>query len=317
MLSLSVDLAIFKRLTGAPLDSQGRPVVDAEQVPVNRNLVGPVRLNGERQPSYGVRIPVALPEVREFDLNTTSPETRKIHADGFYTDVFKQVTVYWEGTSGRDWNVITPCVVFGDTGIQATNMFVHYDDFVLPDPDAGTMTLESGEVVPAGFLVSPHPEQRIITYAIKVFARTKVEMSLICDQVERLFPTRGAIFVELANNTEVAYDMTRYGEDNLSYRPDDKDRSLFGDERFYGKAFLYRVEAYHDYTLRAFGDQFSQQHEAAILSYVMELVDKQTPTLVMDIEEVTATPLQLQPIGDKRCPVRKTRSQPSLLLRLW
>lgn len=290
MLSLAVDLAIFRRLVGWPLDSQARPVVDSvTKIPVNRLLPGPPRLNGEFQPSYGVRLSSARFDLKKFDLKSSSPDAVKVYEAGFYPNSFTQVPVFWEGTNGRDWESIFPCVIFSETGMMPSDIFVAYDDIVVPDPAAGTNTLPDGTVVPAGYLVSPHPEQRIITYAIKVFAKNRVEMALVCEQVERLFPQRTALLVDRADGSTLPFDMIRYSEDDLSYRTGDKDRSLAGDERFYGKAYNYKVEAYADFETGAFGDQFSQQHESTILSYVMELVQTQS-LLVQHLDGETAAP---------------------------
>lgn len=293
MHSLAVDLAIFKRLVGAPLDSLGRPEVDANQVPVNRLLPGPVRLRGVPQPSYGMRIPVARYDLKTFDLKSTSPETVKVYADGFYQDVYTQVPVFWEGTNARDWDSVFPSVIFGNTGTLTSDVYVAADDIVIPDPAAGTQLLEDGTEVPSGFIVSPHPEQQISLYALKVFAKTRSELVLLCAQLERLFPQRTALYVERADGTVLPFDMIRISEDDLSLRPTDKEKSFMGDERFYGRAYNYKVEGYKDFESSGFGDQFSQQREATILSYVMALVDAQTPLLVQHLDGETAVPVPL------------------------
>lgn len=291
MLSLAVDLAIFKRLTGWPLDSSGRPVVDPTTlVPVNRTLVGPPRLEGVLQPSYGVRLPVPKMDISQYDLKTTSPETVKPYADGFHPDMFTQVPVFWESTNGRDWESVFPSVIFGETGTVAPDVYVYYDDIERPDPAAGTLTLPDGTIVPAGYIISPHPEQTIFTYCIKAFAMTRVEMSLLSTQIERLFPQKTALIVERADGSTLAFDMIRYSIDDLSVRSGDKEKAFVGDLRFYGKAYNYRVEAYGDFESSGFGDQFSQQREATLLSYIMELVDSQNRLLVQHTETETAVP---------------------------
>lgn len=311
MLSLTVDLAIFKRLTGWPLDSNGRPEVDpVTHVPVNRVMVGPPRLNGVPQPSYGVRIPVSRYGVKSFDLTTGSPETTKVNYDGYEPDVFRQIPVFWEGTSGRDWESIWPCVIFGQTGVQPGSIFVYYDDIETPDPSQGTIIVD-GQEVPAGYFLSPHPENKNLQYAIKVFAKTATELSLISAAVERLFPERTALYVERADGSIICYDMFRYLVDDLSTRPSDKEKSLVGDERFYGRAYNYRVEAYDDYTVQAFGDMYSQARESRILEYLMEIAEAQAPLITVSTETLTAQPVPLGERNARTAKYRNDREQPS------
>lgn len=291
MLSLSVDLAIFQRLTGAPLDNQGRPVLDASGVPVNRSLINPPSLGGTG-PSYGIRIPVAKDPRQVFDLKTSSPGTMQLFDRGFYRDQYRQVPVFWEGTGGRDWEDIWPCVVFSQTGESNPDHYIYYDDIEAWDPSTPEYIDEEGNEGRGGIFTSPHPEQSIFNYAIKVYAKNRVELSLIEDQVKRLFPQKGAIVVDRADGSQAAFDMIRYLIDDLSPRPGDKARALLGDQRFYGKAFSYRIEAYADHTVRGFGDQFSQQREVTILGRVQELVDTQNALAVQsgEIQDVTLKP---------------------------
>ncbi len=298
MLSLACDLAIFKRLTGHPLDSQGRPVRDpVTHIPINRHVIGPPNGSDETlAPSYGVRIPTPKGPTG-LDLKTNNPDAIKLYDAGFHRDDYRQVPVFWDGTTGREWDGIWPCVVFGQSGEIEHDVYTYYADIDQVDLSAGTAILDDGTTeVPAGYFTSPQPEQSIYTYVIKAYAKNRVEMSLLDDQIKRLFPQKGAILVERADGSLVPFDMIRGAVDDISPRGSDKEKALIGDQRFYAKAYNYRIEAYGDYTVRGFGDQFSQEKTSVILTHVMEMVDFQTQVVTQSFEISTTLeePLDVQ-----------------------
>ena len=92
---LATDFAIFKRLTGAPLDSQGRPLRDPIGIPANQERVMPPDQGGGFGPSYGVRIPLLKhPYDTAHGLSSKDPDAYRMFAKGFDKDSFRQIPVF-------------------------------------------------------------------------------------------------------------------------------------------------------------------------------------------------------------------------------
>lgn len=273
---LEVDLAIYRRLTGYPLDSTGRPLTDGAGVPTNRECIGPPDLNPYERiydaetgtyttvlpvlPSYGIRVPLLKGSFRGSQgLNSQAPNAIPLF-DKFEPDAFKQVPVFDQNVTGRDIENIWPCVTFRMITFDFDgSVFVFHDPFKHPDTTSEPVQIlnRAGDVVQEGFsknVVRPHPEAWKMTYAITAYAKSTVEMGLICAEISRLFPSRGAVNVTFASGEVHACDMLLQrtetldegGDQVLMTRGPEQERSL-------AKAFIFVVEGYADNTVNKFG----------------------------------------------------------------
>ena len=276
MFILEVDWAIYKRLTGYPLDSSGRPRIDpATGAPTNRERIGPPDLNpyeklynedtGEftpvlpKLPSYGIRIPMMKGSRAPQGITSFNPDGLPLF-DKFERNAFRQVPVFDENITGRKIEDIWPCVTFRWNGIDFDQrVFVYHDPFGQQDTasDPVQVTNRNGDVVLEGFaknLVRPHPESWPMTYVITAYSKSRIELGLICNEIIRLFPARGAVNVEMADGTVHPCDMLLQrtetldegGDQILMTRGDDEQRGFV-------RAFIYSVESYVDNTVNAYG----------------------------------------------------------------
>jgi len=293
MFPLEVDWAIYKRLVGFPLDSSGRPRLDpATGLPVNREVIGPPDLNpyeriydeatGEfttvypRLPSYGVRIPLVKGPRAPQGITTFNPDGLPLF-DKLERNAFKQVPVFDQNITGRKIEDIWPCVTFRWSGLDFDpRVFVYHDPFGAPDTSSPPYSVlnRDGAVVQSGFeknIVRPHPESWPMTYVITAFAKSEIELGLICSQIVRLFPGRGALNVEFADGTVHPCDMLLQRTETLDEGGDQVLMTRGGEEqRGFVRAFVYTVEAYTDNTVNAYGSDDIRK-VTAIKERILEL----------------------------------------------
>lgn len=258
MMFLEIDYAVYKLLTGYPLDKQGRPEVDAQGVPVNRAAFG-VGSSG-RKPSYGIRIPQT---VAGFDpkrgLTSQDPEALRMFTKGFSPGTFKQVPVYDENLEGRKFADIWPSVTFRQEFFEFNPATYVTETLTCPEPGSPLLNVLNarGEVVATGYesyTQRPHPEAFDVSYTITIHAKNRIERDLISQQILNLIPARTALEVEYQDGATHICDMLLTDTATLDFNAADLGMSLTGEEqRLYTRAFTYLVEGYFDNTTNQFG----------------------------------------------------------------
>ncbi len=278
MFLLAADLAIFRRLTGAPLDSKGRPVLGADGRPTNRWVPGPPELNGVRQPSYGIQLPMLkAPHDTAHGLTSRDPDAFRPFELGFDPRAVNQVAVFDQNTENRKWEDIWPCVTYGFKEM-APNLktSVYGSPFVQYDPAADPVDIvdEFGNVVQSGrsgLLVTPHPDAFDLTYAIRTYAKSHIESRLLEDQILSLFPARGSIEIDFMDGAVHVCDMSLQWTQDLNLRGEDVKKSLDPSEQaHYSKAFFYTIEGYVDNSANKFGHHDVLQMQA-ITNCILEI----------------------------------------------
>lgn len=279
-----IDWAIYKRLTGYPLDSEGRPRLDANGVPVNREVVGPPRLYAHDRvwdsvtqtfttrapmlPSYGIRVPIILGNTPMTGVSTRRPAFRP-HS-GYNPSSFRPVPVFDVNVTGRDWEQVWPCVTFEWAGLYLQQWNVYHDPFRADDTTspAVELTNRNGDVVDSGtkrIRVRPHPESHTALYTIRVRSRVLVEAEWMAADLLRLFPEKGVLVVTFADGSTHPCDMILERMENL-----DGPQVGSGLERSRNveRQFVYRIEAYEDNTVGEYGVQGSASEPRTTVSVV-------------------------------------------------
>ena len=321
MIFLECDLALYKRLTGYPLDSKGRPQLDANGVPKNREVIGPPRLNAFDRvwdaikevfipvypvlPSYGIRIPVLIgPGKMARGLKSDDPAALRSFTSGFEPANFRQVPVFDQNISDRNPETIWPCVTFRWINTEFPEQTqVYHDPFGAPnstsyqDPTSPPIAIKNaqGNVVANGFTQNtqrPHPEAWNAIYAITAWSTNEIELALICDAIMALFPGKGAINVELQDGTTHACDMLLQRVETLDEGGDRIERGYGPNEdRPFARSFVYLIETYRDNTLNQFGTQGSQWATRSNPAIVQRLLELDT---LMGIVADASTDMDLQ-----------------------
>ncbi len=297
MLYLAVDLAVFRRLTGYPLDNKGRPRVDASGVPLNRLIFGPptgastTTPDATRVPSYGIQIPVAKsPYDAAHGYTSNDPDAVRLFEKGFDPNGFRQVPVFSENIDGRKWADVWPCVTFRWTDEEhddSTSMF--FDDMESTDaryPDTTIVDRFGDEFTgPTRVNHYPHPEQWVQKYMIRAYAKSPQELGLICEQIKRIFPPKCGLEVEFADGSTHVSDMILESVVNLDLKGNEISKALAGEEQsYYSRAFNYRIEAYEDNTVNKFGNRLVQ-NSRTILTHIFSLTDLQDELYEVAVQE--------------------------------
>lgn len=318
MLFLETDLAVYKRLSGYPLDAKGRPQLDPNGVPVNRERVGPPDLNLYEQvwdpitetysavapllPSYGIRIPVLKSGANrnQFGLTSNNPAALRMFEDGFEPYNFRQIPVFDENIEGRKFDDVFPCVTFRwASTTPEPKTYVYHDPFTSQDTSSAPVTIRnlSGDVVQSGYQqssVRPHPEAYNVMYVITAWAKTKVEMQLISDEILKLFPQKGGINVQWASGETHTCDMLLQRIDTLDGAGDlISAPSAPEEQRQYVRAHAYLIEAYADNTVNKFG--VSDTRSVRVIEERLMELDHLNGLLVDD--EVDLNSLEILPIS--------------------
>lgn len=291
MMPLEVNLAIYKRLTGAPLDGSGRPMTDGSGVPLNRERIGPPDLNlnerifdpetGEYTevlptlPSYGIRVPMTLQNSRQ-GLTSYNQDALPLFSK-FDPKAMTQVPVFDQNMSGRKFDDIWPCVTFKWMGMDFdAKTFVYHDPFGAPDTDSELVNIRNrnGDIIQTGYarnLVRPHPESWPMTYTITAHAKSELEIAMICAEIARLFPARGALNVEFANGEVHACDMLLLRTATMDPGGDEAVMTRHpAEQREFSRAFVYVVESYLDNTVNKYGISDTRS-VAAITQRILDL----------------------------------------------
>lgn len=291
MMPLEVDLALYRRLSGAPLDERGRPQTDGNGEPINREMIGPPDLRPYERvydeetatytavlptlPSYGVRIPLVKGSSRH-GLTSFNQDAVPLF-DKFEPHSFRQVPVFDQNMTGRKIDDVWPCVTFRWMGMDFdAKTFVYHDPFGSQDTESPAVNITNrlGTTIQSGYsrnLRRPHPQAWSLSYVVTVHAKSLVELALICSSVTRLLPARGALNVSFADGSQHACDMLLQrtetmdegGNEVLMTRGPEEQRS-------YARAFVYTVEGYEDNTVNKFG-VLDTRSTVAIRERILEL----------------------------------------------
>ncbi len=293
MIFLEVDLAIYKRLTGYPIDHHGRPQTDGAGIPINRERIGPPGMNPSERaynseteeftpiypvlPSYGIRIPMMTGTFRGQHGSTSYDPASIPLFERFEPHTFRQVPVFDQNITGRKIDDVWPCVTFRWFGLDFDpKVFIYHDPFISPDTTSELVQIRNSEglLVQEGYahnLVRPHPDSWPMMYVITAYAKTHIEMGLICAEIIRLFPARGAINVQFASGEVHPCDMVLQRTETLD---EGGDQALLvrgpEDQRGLARAFIYSVESYIDNTVNKFG-VLDTQSVVAVRERLLEL----------------------------------------------
>jgi hypothetical protein len=265
---LAVELALYERLTGAPVDAHGRPMADSAGVPTNRHLIAPPLSRVERLPSYGVRIPNVRPERiisgatgRNKDLLST----------------WRQIPVFHENLEGEAFANTWPAVSFYwlDEAFNAST-YNYADHNLEPDPGAPQVNVlnRTGLVIshgPTRGRYYPRPDPYDLTYMIRGWAKDATEIRLICESIKRLFPARTALEVGLSDGSRAVFDMILEDIQNLDSTGQEIDVAVEAEQRGYSRGFIYRIESYQDNTL----DKEQTWSEETVRNRLLELANMQ------------------------------------------
>lgn len=260
MMFLELEWALYKVLTGYPLDGKGRPQVDGKGIPVNRSAFG-VASSG-RKPSYGIRIPQT---VAGFDarrgLSSQDPEALRLFKKGFSPNTFRQIPVIDENIEGVRFTDIWPCVTFRQEGFTFNPATYYTGDDLIQRPEPGsptvTLTNAAGDLIATGYesyVQRPHPEAFDVSYTITVHAKNRIDRDLISQQILYLLPARTALEVEYQDGTTHVCDMLLSDSATFDFAANELEVSVSGDEqRYYTRAFSYLIEGYFDNSTNEFG----------------------------------------------------------------
>lgn len=290
MISLELDLAIYRRLTGAPLDKTGRPVLDPiTKIPVNNYRILPPDHGGGTGPSYGVRVPMIRHPHDLGNYLTTQDQSALPLFKGF-ADTFRQVPVFSENILGRGWPDVWPCVTFRWNEMEFNeNVFMYSDPFEYDDQtsDLVDITNRNGDVIQQGYSARferPEPDSYIMTYAITARAKNIIDLGLVCTQITYLFPARGSIEVEFASGEKNTFDMLQKHVLTVDEMKDNILMATTGEEqRNYARMFVYDIEAYVDNTVNKYGISDIIRSSTLIYQRILELQNMQT-NLIKTVE---------------------------------
>lgn len=255
MTILSVDLALFERLVGAPLDANGNPVRDANGIPVNRLIPAPATYPKRRLPSYGVRVP-ALRTGGDLKRGGSTTNDRPLNPNrDLSRSSSARVPVFPLNIEGREWPDVWPCVTYSWFGMEFNpSTYIFDDPFCGPDPSAPTVdaTDRDGNVIASGpkrNLFRAHPDPYDLTYIIRTYAKSLQETAMMVESILRIFPARTGLEITQADGSKRAVDMILDRVENL-----DRDGQLVpmsqdpAEQRHFSRALVYTIETNLDTT---------------------------------------------------------------------
>jgi len=272
-MNLAIDLAIFERLTGAPLDSKGYPQLDKNRIPTNRSVIGPPNslgpdaLKAETDegadlianlfPSYGIRIPVQK-KGQEISggLSTQNPQALKLFEDGWKNHAFRQVPIFNRNIEGRKFEDVWPCIVFywSDMDFDEST-FVFDDPFCGPTADSAEQQVQQpdGTIVTGNAPLTQwrsHPDPWSPQYTIRTYSKNLFETLWMVRGIQQLFRPRGGLIVKQADGTDLVVDMLYDSFQNMDVGTYDLASSESPKEQsYYSRAFTYTIEGYLDNTI--------------------------------------------------------------------
>lgn len=285
MIDVAIIFAVFRRLTGYPLDSQGRPLRDA---------TGKL-LNIENSP--GIRIPLIRQGQGQNVLSTDNPEGTKIAAKGWNPGTFQQLKVYQQGIDTRRWADVFPAVSFTISDIQPgeNGFFFSPADGIdgIDAPGAqGTQTITnnvtgSTYAVPDTLTTRAQPEPWDFFLTLNLYSRDSIEIAAMESALRSLFKQKGSIIVDQVDGTHVVLDMLfeRYSIMDQGEPYDPQRGTAANAPGFLHRAYTYRIEANQDNTSADFGpNEFTVQN--TILERLLEITTIEGRLLTEALETI-------------------------------
>lgn len=204
-MDLALAFAIFRRLTGYPLDAQGRPRSTSMGVPEN--------IDG----CFGLRIPqrkTSPAGTASKILSTGAPDALRLYARGFEQHGYVQVPVFFQGVDRRKFAGIYPACFFNYSGLDLGEQYVQDQGNEPTDgieSTSGTRTIVSSPTgtereVPDLILKRKHPNHWNVEMSISLESRDPIELMMLDAALLRIFPRFGGIKVERADGTSAHID---------------------------------------------------------------------------------------------------------------
>lgn len=322
MIFLETDLAIFKRLVGYPLDSQGLPLLGEDQRPVNREVIGPPDMNPFEQvwdpikqemvpvfprlPSYGIRLPQPTGDA-DIKRGLTSRNPNALGVTAFQKmsrGLMRQVPVFDDNLFGRKHTDIYPAVTFRWIDTEPDfSTYLYHDPIERQDTRSTPESIVNGngDTVQSGYAlnyVRPLPHGYKPSYMITGWAKTAWEAGLLSAQILALFPMKGALTITQQDGSEYTCDMLL--DRTVTLDPPTNPLSHAEEEqRLYGRGYVYTVEAYLDNTTNDFGvgdSAFAARKVPAVLERLFEINLMMSRLAVSQQGEVDLNDLELKPI---------------------
>lgn len=195
----ALTFAIFRRLTGYPLDARGNPLIVAGTSPPQ-----PQNIDGK----WGIRLPVRRGGTTPVLLDSHNPDSLRLWGRGYEVQSYRQVPVCYEGPDSKRWEDVFPRVAFVVSGLETgTDPFIYDpDDDDGIGIDVGTQTI-TNPVTGTTRETTDHrsvrrnPEPWDVTFTITMYAKDPIEIQLLERSVLQHFGQMGAILVEQLDGT--------------------------------------------------------------------------------------------------------------------
>lgn len=192
---LALILAIFEKLTGAPLDSSGVPLRSPDGELLNR------------QKSLGLRVPAPAHPADGRVLSTRFPWLG-LFSEGYQQHSNVPVRCQFAGIQGTDWDDVFPSCSF--------NVLDYAPAEVLFNHEAESHSVAQGDYNdPDGVPVRdlrPAAGRWNITVVFTLRARDPFELALLCHNFRDLWNVHGSVFMRTSDGGEVPapYEFLRY-----------------------------------------------------------------------------------------------------------
>lgn len=266
-MDVALTLALFQRLTGYPLDSQGNPLLNTDGSPRNRNG------------SYGIRIPAPLMTVSQGAPSTQTPDAVRLWGRGYHQNSYIQVPVWFGGTDFKKHDQVWPCVSFVESDlIPGGDPYLYDDPIVYGEGSATVGNEDTGytETGPDVLHSRKHPEPWTIQYTIRLYSKDPVEIQWLERALIICLGQKGALTVEQADGTfrTVDYRCARvaFFDQGEMFNPESSEGS--NRDSYLTRAFTFVCEANVDNTVQGFGT-LDWSQEQTVLHRILELSDLQ------------------------------------------
>lgn len=264
-MDLALTLALFERLSGAPLDSERRTRLQANGTPVNRHG------------SYGVRIPVpkTVQALRQA-LASDNPAGVRLWGRGLEQTTYQPVLVQVDGVDGKRNDEVWPCVTIVETDILPGSDPYFYRDPIeettgvatITNPITGGTTTGTDQV-----RTRRHPDPYNVVYTVGAFARSSIERNLLTRAILYILGPKGAISVENPDGTyrmvDYSHDRTAYVNQGEAYNP--KRGSVATEDQHMAAHLTYVFETHLDNSAQGFGTHDWSSWENTILTRILEI----------------------------------------------
>lgn len=269
-MELSLTFALFRRLSGYPLDSHGRPQTDpATQRPLN--------VDGK----FGMRIPLQLNGNARTVLGTDNPDAIKLFEKGLAKDAYAQVPVYLRGTENRDWQNIWPCVTYQKVDETQGSMQWTYSD-TIADHGNGTATIVnpvSGATATEADYYNVRRRGNVfdVWFVFSLWSKNNVEMILLEAAFKRLFDRQGSIIIDTQDGTlfPVNYERKRYQVLDQGNPGDPAAGPGRTEESYFRRDITYAFWLMEDNSVNGFGN-YDINREYTILQRILQAQDTLT-----------------------------------------